>query len=104
MPRTYHTWGDWEAINTKKSKGKGAKVDEQKREAQRTKFARCRVCGKQMTYLNGTNILVCKNEVEKKKTRVNELGETVEYTVSEECGNVNIVDTQYQDYMRYLFA
>ena len=56
-----------------------------------------------MTYLKGTNILICENEVEKKKVKVGETGAKVEYTVKERCGNINMVDAQYQSYMHYLF-
>lgn len=104
MPRTYVQWGDWSKLNLKKTKGNyEPKVDENKKAAQKAKFGKCRICGGQMTYLGGTNILICENEVEKKKTKIGETGEKVEYTVTEECGNINLVDAQYQSYMHYLF-
>lgn len=99
MPRTYINFNEWVANNSKTSK----KTNDEKRNAQRAKFATCRHCGGQMKYISGTNILICENEVEKKKTKTNEDGTTVEYTVKETCGNINMVDAQYQDYMRYLF-
>lgn len=101
MPRKYAKFGDWEALGFKKAKS--YKPDEKKKEAQRTKFARCRVCGGQMTYLNGTNTLICNNEVEKKRTKRNDDGSLVEFTVTEVCGTLNLVDEQYRSYLEYLF-
>lgn len=101
MSRTYAKFGDWGALGFKKAKP--YKPDEKKREAQRTKFARCRACGGQMTYLAGTNTLICNNEVEKKRIKRNEDGSVVEYTVTEVCGAINMVDEQYRSYLNYLF-
>ena len=104
MPRTYVQWGDWYKLNLKKAKGKyEPKTDEEKKASQKAKFGKCRICGGQMTYLKGTNILICENEVEKKKVKIGETGAKVEYTVKERCGNINMVDAQYQSYMHYLF-
>ena len=102
MPRTYVKFGEWDKAGLKTPKHEG-KVDENKRESQRVKFARCKNCGGQMTYITGSNILICQNEVEKKKTKIDETGNKVEYTITEVCGNVNMVDAQYQGYMSYLF-
>lgn len=102
MPRTYVQWGDWEKIGYKKNDSK-VSGDNSKKKAQQEKFGKCKICGGQMTYCKSTNILICENVIEKKKTKNGDGGEKVEYTVKEECGNINIVDAQYQDYMRYLF-
>lgn len=103
MPRTYASWGDWEKIGYKKKDPKLSGDSSPKKKAQQEKFGRCKICGGQMTYCKGTNILVCKNVIEKKKTKNGDGGEKIEYIVKEECGNINIVDAQYQDYMHYLF-
>lgn len=83
---------DW-----KNSRKKSEKIND-KKAAQIKKFSTCRICGGQMTYVKGTNILVCECDVQKK---VKSGGE--EKIVTEKCGNTNIVDKAYQDYLNYLF-
>lgn len=86
MPRTYIKLSDWVAEKSKSTK----RGNDEKRESQRKKFATCRICGGQMKYLSGTNLFICENEVEKDGVKTT-------------CNNINMVDAQYQDYMRYLF-
>lgn len=103
--RTFN-WGQWREVEKLlgiKGGKKDNKKNEDKRAAQRKKFAKCKVCGNQMTYIPNSNILICENNVEKKKTRVLEDGTKQTYTISEPCGNINLVDKQYQEYMNYLF-
>ena len=101
MPREYAKFGEWNKVGFKNST---VKVDEDKRTSQRAKFAKCRFCGGQMTYLQGTNILICENEVEKSRKRTDDTGAVIEYTVTEKCGNVNMVADEFQGYMNYLFS
>lgn len=101
MPRTYAKFGEWDRVGLK---GASTKIDEGKRAGQRAKFSKCRNCGGQMTYIAGTNILICENEVEKTRQKLGETGEPVEYTVKERCGNVNMVSDEFQGYMNYLFS
>lgn len=86
MPRTYIKLSDWAAEKSKPTK----RGNDEKRESQRKKFATCRICGGQMKYLSGTNLFICENEIEKDGEKTT-------------CNNINMVDVQYQDYMRYLF-
>lgn len=87
--RNYTNWKDRNQVLGKPS---ADHIDEGKRKSQREKFCKCRKCGGQMTYVPGTNTLVCNCEVVGKdgKTRV--------------CGNINIVDDRYMSYVNYLFA
>lgn len=46
---------------------------------------KCKVCGGDMTAITGTNVWVCRNIVEKTKTKKNEDGSVIEYQVTEPC-------------------
>jgi len=76
--------------------------DEQKRKAQRAKFCKCKTCGGMMTYVKGTNSLICENIVEKKKSKEVD-GKTQTTKVTERCGAVNLVEDKYVSYLAYLF-
>lgn len=103
MARTYVGWNEGlSKLNTSKGKGKTNKENE-KKTAQKKKFLKCRVCGGTMIYVPNSNIFICENEVEKKKTIVNEDGTSSEKVYTERCGNVNLVDRQYMGYINYLF-
>lgn len=105
MARQYFEWGQWDEI----SKASGIKMpkpqerNKAKLKPQQEKFARCRKCGGQMRYLKGTNVLICENEIEVEKTFENEDGTTTVKTVKQTCGNINLVDKEYQSYARFLF-
>jgi ssDNA-binding Zn-finger/Zn-ribbon topoisomerase 1 len=101
MAREYAKWGEWDKIGFKKNK----KIDKngEKKKNQKEQFARCKVCGGQMTYLKGTNILVCSNTIEKKTTLVDKNGKECESITTVSCSNINMVSEPYQSYMRYLF-
>ncbi len=79
------------------------KYDEDKRKAQRKKFCKCPACKGFMTYVRGTNSLICENVVTKTKERTNKEGVKSKVTVTEPCGYVNLVNEEYQDYLKYLF-
>lgn len=98
--RTYIQLQDWIASQKHNST---RKINEQKRKTARQKFAKCSVCGGQMTFVPTTNILICENEVEKKKIITNADGSKGEKTFTERCGNINLVDDQYLGYLNYLF-
>ena len=101
MAREYAKWGEWDKIGFKINK----KVDKnsEKKKSQKEQFARCKVCGGQMIYLKGTNILVCSNTIEKKITAVDKSGKECESITAVPCSNINMVSEPYQSYMRYLF-
>lgn len=67
------------------------RIDKNKQKSQREKFCKCKKCGGQMDYISGTNIFVCNC-----KTFDAKGNEKI-------CGNVNIVDDKYMDYVDYLF-
>lgn len=108
MSRQYITWGSWdkvaEATGFKRKPSNPKKKNEDRKKSQREKFAKCRECGGQMTYVPGTNILVCENEVEKTRTITHEDGTKEEKTETRRCGNINLVDNQYMGYVGYLFG
>lgn len=106
MARTKYTWGELDKV----AKDFGLKMPKAKakdapdKEARKAKFAKCRVCGGQMTYVPGTNVLVCDNMVEKEFTKVGEDGKEVKSTKTVRCATLNLVKDEYQSYMNYLFA
>lgn len=106
MARIKYTWGELDKV----AKDFGLKMPKVKakdapdKEARKAKFAKCRVCGGQMTYLAGTNALICQCEVEKEFIKKSEDGTETKVTKTVTCGNVNLVDEQYQSYMNYLFG
>ena len=106
MARIKYTWGELDKV----AKDFGLKMPEVKakvapdKEARKAKFAKCRVCGGQMTYLAGTNVLICQCEVEKEFVKKSEDGTETKVTKTVTCNNINIVDEQYQSYMNYLFG
>lgn len=53
-----------------------------------------------MTYIKDTNILICENLVEKKSKNNEPNAGTNEKVI---CGNLNLVDNQYMNYVDYLF-
>lgn len=102
-------WGNWLEFSSltglqRKSKVKRQKKDDDKKKSKREKFAKCKECGGQMTYIPNTNTFVCENEVTKKKKKKLEDGTIQESTVTERCGNINIVDRQYTEYVKWLFS
>ena len=105
MAKQVFKWGQWNEL----AKAMGVKmpkpqeVNKAKFKVQQEKFARCRKCGGQMHYLKGTNVLICENEIEVEKTFENEDGTTTVKTVKQTCGNINLVDKEYQSYARFLF-
>lgn len=101
MARNYIKWGEWNTLEKKTGvKSSQTSKNEDKRTAQRKKFIKCKKCGGDMTYIKGTNILICENLVEKKpKSNETKTG-TNEKVI---CGNLNLVDNQYMNYVDYLF-
>ena len=87
-------------LNIKK---KESNYDEQKRTSQRKKFCRCPSCGGMMTFVPGTNTLICENKVMKEKTKQLRDGVEQKYSVEEICGNINLVSDEFQGYLNYLF-
>jgi len=90
------------ALGFKVKKTTQRNYDEQKRKAQRAKFCKCKTCGGMMTYIKGTNSLICENIVEKKKSKEVD-GKTQITKVTERCGTVNLVEDKYVPYLTYLF-
>lgn len=106
MARVKYNWGELDKV----AKDFGLKMPEKKSDsnavdktARRQKFAKCRTCGGQMTYIKGTNALVCENLVEKTKKITNADGTVSTSVVNERCGAINLVADQYQSYMNFLF-
>lgn len=91
------------SLGLSKPKAKERKFDEDKRRAQRAKFCKCPACKGYMTYVRGTNSLICENEVTKTKERTNKEGVKSKFEVTEPCGFVNLVSEDYQGYLQYLF-
>lgn len=56
------------------------------------KFLKCFVCGKQMTYVQSTNILTCENEVTRKDGKI------------DICGNRKLFDADTLNYANYIFG
>lgn len=103
--RIKYKQGDMDAIRKKlhlNFKKKESHYDEQKRTSQRKKFCRCPSCGGMMTFVQGTNTLICENKVIKEKTKQLRDGEQ-KYSVEETCGNINLVSDEFQGYLNYLF-
>lgn len=99
-----YNWNQWEEVNKALGfKTKKPNINEQRRTSQRTKFCKCKSCGGQMTYIPGTNLLVCHEMTEKEKIKKNEDGTETKFFVREECGAMNIVSNEYTSYMNYLF-
>lgn len=106
--RTYYGVSEFDTINKqlglkRKAPAQAKKYDENKRKSQRAKFCKCPKCKGMMTYVTGTNTLVCDNVVTKKKTRISKDGTKTEIEVQERCGTVNVVEPKYFDYLTYLF-
>ena len=110
MEKKVIKWGNWEELN--KALGFGQPKPAQKKELANKKvkiekFAKCKNCGGQMTYIKGTNAFICDCEVEREKEKIvkNKDGteSKVKYKVKEPCGATNLVAEEYQSYMRYLF-
>lgn len=108
--RTYYGVNDFKSINKAfdikagaPAKAKPKKYDENKRKAQRAKFCKCSKCKGMMTFVPGTNTLVCDNIVPKKKIKTLKDGTKKEVMVEERCGNVNVVGDNFIDYLNYLF-
>lgn len=85
--RKYLNWKDRNQLG----KENKTKIDEGKRKGQREKFCKCKKCGGQMTYVPGTNVLICQNEIEDKNGK------------KHICGAINMVDDRYMSYVDYLF-
>lgn len=110
MEKKIYKWSQWDELNKAlgfKSKAKEHKVDEVKKKAQIEKFSKCPVCGGQMTYIKGTNSLICENVIEKEKVLTSKDKNGVvtksKAKVKEPCGYVNLVDEAYMGYVNYLF-
>lgn len=109
MAKKVIKWGNWTELEKALGiKSKPAPVQNAvKKKAQIEKFSKCKVCGGQMTYVKGTNVLVCNCEVEKEreKTVTNPDGSVTKtkYKVKEPCGNINLVSHEYMGYVKYLF-
>jgi ssDNA-binding Zn-finger/Zn-ribbon topoisomerase 1 len=102
--RQYIEWGHMGEIESKLGiKRKPAKEKEVDKTKKREKFAKCKQCGGQMTYVPGTNILVCENEVEKKMKRTLEDGSTIEEIKTTRCGNTNLISDNFMGYFEFLF-
>lgn len=106
--RKYYGVSDFKVINKELGikqniPAKAKKYDENKRKSQRAKFCKCNKCKGMMTFVPGTNTLVCDNIITKKKTKTLPDGSKKEVEVQERCGNVNVVSDQYVDYLAYLF-
>lgn len=70
---------------------KPRKVDEARRKAQQEKLCKCAKCGGQMERLGGSNVLICRQEVEKDgKKNV--------------CGNRRILSSDTAKYAEAIFA
>lgn len=106
MSRQWFGWGKWQevcnALGIEYKPSVPKQGNEARKKFQREKFAKCRDCGGQMTYVGG-NIFVCDNEVEKTFTTTDESGIEVKKTEKRRCGNINLVDDQYMGYVEYLF-
>lgn len=101
--RNWIKWGDWEQFNEITGYTPKKKVGKTATDEQRAKFSRCKECGGKMTYIKGSNILICENKVEKEiKTTVD--GEETKSIRTVNCGNINMVADKYQSYLEYLFA
>ena len=102
MARVKYSWTEMNKIaedmglKTPKKKSNNDTVDKNSR---REKFARCKKCGGQMTYIKGTNVLVCNNDIEVDEST----GVSSVTKKKEKCGAINMVAEQYQSYMNYLF-
>lgn len=104
--RIKYKQGDMDAIRKQlhlNVKKKESHYDEQKRTSQRKKFCRCPSCGGMMTFVQGTNTLICENTVVKEKTKQLRDGVEQKYSVEEVCGNINLVSDEFQGYLNYLF-
>lgn len=105
MSRKYIQWGNWEEL----SKATGIKMpkpqeaNQAKKKPQIEKFSRCKECGGQMTYIKGSNILLCECQVDVEKEFTKEDGTTEKKVVKQTCGNINLVGKDYLGYMEYLF-
>lgn len=109
MSKKVIKWGNWSELEKELGikSSKPAQVSNGKKKFQIEKFSKCRACGGQMTYLKGTNALICNCEVEREKEKITKNPDGTEtkakVTVKEPCGNLNLVSEEYQSYMRYLF-
>lgn len=106
MSRRYIDWGHWNELAKEsgiKRKVNVNKKNDEKRKSQRKKFTKCKECGGQMTYVPNSNIFVCDNEVEKKRTIKLDDGTETTKIEKRRCGNTNFVSDQYMGYIRYLF-
>lgn len=102
--RKYIQWGHMGEVESKLGiKRRPVKKKDADKTKKREKFAKCRQCGGQMTYIPGTNLLVCENEVEKKVKKTLEDGTTKEVTETGRCGNINMVGDDFVGYVQYLF-
>lgn len=110
--RKYFNWNEWDKVNKelglKSKKSQVQNTDSVKKKSQIEKFCKCKECGGQMTYVKGTNALICECEVERTKERItrdkkgNVIGKE-KYKVKEPCGNVDLVSNEYMSYVNYLF-
>lgn len=104
-------WGQFEELNKElgfKSVIKSKKTDKVKKATQIAKFCKCRACGNMMTYVKGTNALICDCEVEREKEKVikDKNGKAIgkeTFKVKEPCGHVNLISNEYMGYVNYLF-
>lgn len=112
MSRRIYNWGEFEQLAEDldiKFRTTPKKNDENRRKTQREKFCKCKICGGQRDYIQGTNCLVCNCIVEKENKEItkdkkgNVISEKIVKSL-EPCGAVDLVAEDYQDYMKYLFG
>lgn len=103
MEKKIFKWGQFNELAKEFGFKPPKQIEDGKKKFQREKFAKCRMCGGQMTYVPGTNILYCENKIQVERERVLDNGKKEKYFETQTCGNMNIVDRPYIDYMNYLF-
>ena len=111
MSKKVYSWVEFEQL----AKDLGLKfnsntknIDEVRRKAQREKFCKCKICGGQRDYIQGTNCLVCNCMVVKDKKEIvkDKKGNIISEKMVQSfdpCGSVDLVSPNYQDYIKYLF-
>ena len=100
MARVKYGWTEMNKI----AEDMGLKIPKKKSNNDTVDKNSRRKCGGQMTYIKGTNVLVCNNDIEVDVTEVDEsTGVSSVTKKKEKCGAINMVAEQYQSYMNYLF-
>lgn len=105
------TWGDWAKFEKmtglappkKKNKNK-KKLSSEEIQKKRESFCKCKKCGGTMDFLENVNAFICRNEVEKEVSKIDKkTGKETKEIIKTICGNYNIVEDKYIDYVKYLF-